>query len=82
MEADVGAEIVNHSKILREVNVNVKVIIGDEDSSLMAAINRNNAKEKNKRKIFKLADMNHVKKNLSKKLYSIKPKYKVLNIKN
>lgn len=57
MEADVGADLIINSKILKEANLNVKVIVGDEDSSLMAAINKQNKGKK----IYKLADSNHVK---------------------
>ena len=42
MEADAGAELITNSTILKEANVKVKVIFGDEDSSLMSAVNKNN----------------------------------------
>ncbi|KAK0072595.1 hypothetical protein PV325_011128, partial [Microctonus aethiopoides] len=37
MEADVGAELLTRSTILKETNLNVKIVVGDEDSSLMSA---------------------------------------------
>ena len=40
MELDAGAELVNRSDILKDANLNVKIIVGDEDSSLMAAVNK------------------------------------------
>ncbi|KAK0074425.1 hypothetical protein PV326_012460 [Microctonus aethiopoides] len=74
MEADVGAELLTRSTILKETNLNVKIVVGDEDSSLMSAVNKLNCGNK----IYKLADMNHIKKNLSKKLYSLQAKHKFL----
>ncbi|XP_018393354.1 PREDICTED: uncharacterized protein LOC108772332 [Cyphomyrmex costatus] len=44
MEADVGEELINRSNILKEANLNVKVLVGDEDSTTMAAINNANVK--------------------------------------
>ena len=78
MEADAGAELVNRSDILKDLDLNVKVIVGDEDSSLMAAVNKENTQKNNGRKIFKLSDRNHVKKNLSKKLYNLRSQCKEL----
>jgi len=50
MEADVGAELVNHSNILKKAGLNVRVLIGDEDSSTIASVRRENSQ-----RIFKLA---------------------------
>lgn len=66
MEADAGAELVNKSNILKEANVAVRVLIGDEDSCTIAAVRRGNPKE-----VFKLSDRNHLKKNFSKSLYKL-----------
>ena len=52
----------DRSDILKDFNLNVKIIVGDEDGLLMAAINRENILKNNGRKIFKLTDRNHVKK--------------------
>lgn len=49
MEADARAELINRSNILKDLNLNVKVIVGDENSSLMAAIYRENLAENNKK---------------------------------
>ncbi|XP_074108430.1 uncharacterized protein LOC141533438 [Cotesia typhae] len=37
MEADAGVQLVNHSNILKEAGLQVRVIVGDEDSSMIAA---------------------------------------------
>ncbi|KYQ49305.1 hypothetical protein ALC60_11637 [Trachymyrmex zeteki] len=37
MEADAGVQLINHSNVLQEVGLQVRVIIGDEDSSMIAA---------------------------------------------
>lgn len=71
MEPSVGAELVNNSPILEEAKVKVRVVIGDEDSSTIAAIRRGNPN-----KIFKLADYNHLKKNFNNDLYALQPKFK------
>ncbi|KAK0167761.1 hypothetical protein PV327_001625 [Microctonus hyperodae] len=55
MEADAGAELLTRSIILKECDLNVKIAVGDEDSSLMSAVNKSN----HVNKIYKLADMNH-----------------------
>ncbi|XP_024888392.1 uncharacterized protein LOC112465192, partial [Temnothorax curvispinosus] len=71
MEADVGAELVNESTILKETGLNVRVLIGDEDSSTIAAVRRGNDET-----IFKLADNNHLKKHFSKDLYELQKTFK------
>ncbi|XP_051157864.1 uncharacterized protein LOC127279510 [Leptopilina boulardi] len=63
MEADVGEELINRSNILKRKNLNVKVVIGDEDSTTMAAVNNANLKNNVSKKVYKLADMNHCKQN-------------------
>lgn len=55
MEADAGADLINNSKILKEAGVNVRVVIGDEDSSTIAAVRKDNSET-----IHKLADKNHL----------------------
>lgn len=74
MEADVGAELITCSNILKEVGLNVKVLVGDEDSTTMAAINRENLRNNIFKKVHKLADINHV-----KKIYNMRFKFKELN---
>lgn len=61
MEADAGVQLINHSSILKETGLQVRVIIGDEDSSMIAAVRSD---EPNK-KFHKLADKNHLTKNFS-----------------
>lgn len=51
MEADLGAELVNNSKILKETWIDVRVVIGDEDSSTIA-----NIRKGNRNTIYKLSD--------------------------
>lgn len=65
MEADAGVQLVNHSKILQECGLQVRVIIGDEDSSIIAAVR----KDKPDTNFHKLADKNHLTKNFSNELY-------------
>lgn len=66
MEADAGAQLINESRILQEVDLNVRVIIGDEDSSTIAAIRKGNENV-----IHKLADKNHLVKHFVSELYSL-----------
>jgi len=74
MEADAGAELVNDSKILKEVGLNVRVIIGDEDSSTVAAIRKGS-----KEIIHKLADKNHLVKHFVSELYGLAKMHKEIN---
>ena len=46
MEADAGSDMIVDSSILKEANLNAMVIIGDEDSSLMAAVKKKEPKNK------------------------------------
>lgn len=73
MEADAGAELVNCSTVLKEVGLNVGVVIGDDDSSAIAAI-----REGSSTKIFKLSDTNHLKKHFTSDLYVLKSHFKEL----
>ena len=73
MEAAVGAELVNNSKILQDAGVSVRVLIADEDSSTIASV-----REGSEKRIFKLADNNHLKKHVQDDLHDIKPKFKEL----
>ena len=74
MEASAGAQLVNESKILQEVDLHVRVVIGDEDSSTIAAIRKGT-----KNKVHKLADNNHLVKNFGNELYDIAKSFKELN---
>ncbi|KAJ8668400.1 hypothetical protein QAD02_010063 [Eretmocerus hayati] len=67
MEADAEVELILESEILQSVALEVGVVIGDEDSATMASIH-NAAPD---RRIFKLADKNHLIKNFGKELYEL-----------
>lgn len=53
------------------MGLNVRVLIGDEDSSTIAAVRRGNNET-----IFKLTDNNHLKKHFSKDLYELQHTFK------
>uniref|UniRef100_A0ABD2XAY9 Exonuclease domain-containing protein n=1 Tax=Trichogramma kaykai TaxID=54128 RepID=A0ABD2XAY9_9HYME len=74
MEAAAGDHMINNSNILKEVGLNARVVIGDEDSSSIAKIRKNNSKT-----IYKLIDTNHRVKNHSKELYELAKTHKELN---
>ncbi|XP_044594135.1 uncharacterized protein LOC123271775 isoform X2 [Cotesia glomerata] len=78
MEAAAGVQLVNHSTILKEAGLQVRVIIGDEDSSMIAAVRADNPTKK----FHKLSDKNHLAKNFGKELYGMQSKYKELTRKN
>lgn len=77
MEPNVGAALVNDSKILKSTGLNVRVVIGDEDSSTIASVRRGTVD-----KIFKLSDKNHLQKSFKSDLYKLKPNFKELARKN
>lgn len=74
MEAHAGAALINNSDILKTVGLKVRVVIGDEDSSTISAVRKENAKT-----IYKLADKNHLIKNFGKELYELQKTCKELN---
>lgn len=78
MEADAGVQLINHSNILKEVGLQVRVIIGDEDSSMIAAVR---ADEPNQ-KFHNLADKNHLTKNFAGELYKMSEEFKELKKKD
>lgn len=51
MEADVGAQLVNESAILKEAGLQVRVLIGDEDASTISSV-----RQGTHFKVFKLSD--------------------------
>ncbi|XP_066590861.1 uncharacterized protein [Prorops nasuta] len=67
MKADAGVALITNSLILKENHLNVKVIIGDEDSSMIASVRKTNKDAT----FHKLADKNHLSKNFSNELYII-----------
>lgn len=78
MEASAGVQLINHSSILKEAGLQVRVIIGDEDSSMIAAVRADAPGET----LHKLADKNHLTKNFASELYKLRDKFKELNKKN
>lgn len=73
MEADVGAQLVNDSKILEEIGLRPRVVTGDDDSTLVPAIERT---KRHHGKVFKLSDNNHLKRRFRSDLYNIKPQFR------
>jgi hypothetical protein len=74
MEADTGVQLIKKSNILKEAGLNVRVIIGDEDSSTIAAVRKESSET-----VHKLADKNHLVKHFTSKLYELAKKCKQLN---
>lgn len=68
MEAAAGVQLVNHSNILKEVGLQVRVIIGDGDSSMIAAVRADNPTVE----FHKLADKNHLARNFGIELYKMR----------
>lgn len=67
MEADLGAELVNKSEILKKVDINVRVVVGDDDSSMISAILNGSM-----HRIFKMSCRIHLTRNYVKGLYKLK----------
>jgi hypothetical protein len=76
MEPDMAVELVSESSILTEAGVSVKFLVGDDDSSTMAALRRNGAE------VDKWSDINHCTRNLSNALYKLKHKLLTTNVIN
>ncbi|XP_074109965.1 uncharacterized protein LOC141534487 [Cotesia typhae] len=74
MEPDMSVELVTNNKLLKEENVIISVLIGDDDSSAIAAIRREALHE-----VEKWSDTNHAKKNLNSRLYKLGLSAKVVN---
>lgn len=71
MEGDAAADLINQSEFLEKEGMSVRGVIGDED-----AVAIENIRKGNKKKIFKFADSNHLKKNFVSKLYDLKKKHR------
>lgn len=71
MEADAGEHLINNSEILKEVRVSARVVIGDDDSSTIAAVRKNRSEI-----IYKLSDKNHLLKHISNNLYDLAKNFK------
>ena len=61
MESDIAVEIIAKNKDLEENNVKLGTLIGDDDSSTIAAVRRECSHP-----VAKLSDLNHATKKLSK----------------
>ena len=72
-----GDMIVEMLKSVKERKVPVATLIGDDDTTGF-----NKARQEVSKTLEKVSDTNHVKKNISNKLYKLKPKYKELSIKS
>lgn len=77
MEGDVIADLVNNNVALKNDKMEIRVVIGDKDAVAIDKIRKGS-----KKKIFKFADRNHLKKNFVKKLYEMKQKHREFNNKS
>ena len=73
MEPDMAVETVVNNKLLRDDNVRVSVLIGDDDSSTIAAVRREFTS-----KIEKWSDLNHTTKALNNALYGLHLPVKII----
>jgi uncharacterized membrane protein YjjP (DUF1212 family) len=71
MEPAVAIELVGHSKILSDANVQVDTIIGDDDCTTIARLRSHLG-----RNIEKLSDINHVQKGLRGHLTTLETRHK------
>ncbi|XP_034944842.1 uncharacterized protein [Chelonus insularis] len=67
MEPDMAIQLIVHNRLLQEQNAYVSVLIGDDDSSTLAAVKRNSNYV-----IGKWSDLNHATKGFTSALYSMK----------
>ncbi|XP_046746391.1 uncharacterized protein LOC124411343 [Diprion similis] len=74
MEAYAGVELITKSEVLKEVGLNVRAVIGDEDISIIAAVRTVSDKF-----IHKLADKNHLVKHFTNEWYGLAKKFNQLN---
>lgn len=73
MEPDAAAQLVNNSEVLRRVGLDVRVLVGDDDSSTIDKIMKGSL-----HKIFKLSCRVHLARNYVKGLYHLKKSYSEL----
>ena len=66
--------LINHSDILKEVKLQFRVIVGDEDSSMISVVR----KDRPDITFYKLADKNHLAKNFTSELNEMQPMFKEL----
>lgn len=73
MEAHVAKKIVVESEILRNENIQIGVLVGDDDSSTIAA-----CRAASSHSIIKQSDVNHTSGGVKKKIYNIQKNHKEL----
>lgn len=73
MEAHVAKKIVVESEILRNANIEVGILVGDDDSSTIAA-----CRAASSHPIIKQSDVNHTSGGVKKKIYNIQKNHKEL----
>lgn len=66
IEAEAGAALINRSEIPKEVRLNIRVVIGDEDNSTIASVRKSSLHS-----IHKLADKNYISKHFVNDLYEL-----------
>ncbi|XP_043468802.1 uncharacterized protein LOC122502708 [Leptopilina heterotoma] len=74
MEPQAAVEIIANNSILKECNLEVGVMIGDNDSSAICAARNASAHD-----IVKQSDINHTSKGLTNELFKIQSRHKELN---
>ena len=67
MESQLGAEVVNKSKVLKSCRLDARAVVGDDNSSTISAILHGSA-----HKIFTLSYRIHFRRNFMKGLYKLK----------
>ncbi|XP_071652436.1 uncharacterized protein [Temnothorax longispinosus] len=73
MEPDMAVELIVHNQHLKDENVCVNVLIGDDDSSTIAAVRRESTT-----RIDKWSDLNHASKAMINALYGLKLPTKII----
>lgn len=66
MEPYSANKLVNESSVLKSVNLEVGIVVGDNDSTSIAAIKKNSSHE-----IVKFSDINHTSKGVKTMLYKL-----------
>ncbi|XP_018394014.1 PREDICTED: uncharacterized protein LOC108772866 [Cyphomyrmex costatus] len=67
MEPDMAVELIHKNVLFKQENVRITVLIGDDDSSTIAAVRRAASYE-----IYKWSDYNHTHKSMTSALYTLK----------
>lgn len=73
MESNLVVDLITKSRILEDAHVEVGVLVGDDGSSIIAAV-----RLAANRKIVKFSDMSHTNKGVKKHLYNIQKEHKEL----